>query len=142
MSVSRAANHKRICASISKDSIPEPLDPSNNRVIDPICTKVLIFPRVETGILTLISARNSRRPDTINSLERINKQGITSAFLNFTSINNTVPTSTLSAIGSNILPNPEMILNFLAMNPSTKSDMLAIAKRSELILWANTRSSK
>ncbi len=142
MSVSRAANHKRICASISKNSIPEPLDPSNNKVIDAICTKVLNFPRVETGILTLISARNSRRPDTINSLERINKHGTTSTFLNFTNINNTVPTSTLSAIGSNILPNPEMILNFLAMNPSTKSDMLAIANKRALILCAKTKLSK
>ena len=92
-----------------------------------ICAVVFIFANFETGIETLSFAANSRFPDTTNSRKRIAIEGITQAFSTDTSITMIDITSTLSAIGSRQRPKFDTTLYFLAIFPSKKSVMHAMA---------------
>ena len=95
-----------------------------------ICAVVFIFASLETGIEILSLAANSRIPDTTNSRNRIAIEGITQAFSTDTSITMIDITSTLSAIGSRQRPKFETTLYFLAIFPSKKSVMHAMAIRT------------
>ena len=92
-----------------------------------ICAVVFIFASLETGIETLSLAANSRIPETTNSRNRMAIEGITQAFSTDTSMTMIDITSTLSAIGSRQRPKFDTTLYFLAILPSRKSVMHAIA---------------
>ena len=137
-----AAIHNTICPNSLKYGMPDPCVPNNNINNAAIWMKVLILARRETGTLTWISAKNSLRPATANSLVRIRMHGSSFTFSNFASIMRMVPTRILSAIGSSIFPKLLSILNLRAIYPSKKSVIQAIKNKKAESWWAKVVSSK
>ena len=105
-----------------------------------ICTAVLNFATAVTGTLTRRPDKNSRRPDTRISRDRMITAGTSLSRLSMplgliwvnrpsaTSIISATATSTLSAMGSSMRPKSDPAFSLRAANPSSQSLTPAITK--------------